>query len=61
MSFEDIEELMPRLIAQHQLVIALTFFHNKVWIRLSANVYNVQEDYVKLRHRLAQALQIEIK
>ena len=59
-TFDVVEELMPKLAAEHQLVTALTFFDKKPWIRLSANVYNDKSDYVKLRDRLAKALNFKI-
>lgn len=58
MTFEMCEEMMPRLAEEHSVVTALTFFDNKAWIRLSANVYNTKMDYVKLRDRLAKALNL---
>ena len=60
-TFEVVEELMPRLAEEHNIVTAITFFQNKAWIRLSANVYVDKEDYVKLRDGLAKALELEIK
>lgn len=59
-TFDLVEKLMPQLAADYQIVTALTFFNKKAWIRLSANVYNDKMDYVKLRDRLAAALQITI-
>lgn len=60
-TFDLVEKLMPQLASEYQLVTALTFFNKKAWIRLSANVYNDKMDYVKLRDRLAAALQIVTK
>ena len=58
MDFETLEALMPVLASEYKIVVALTFFGNKAWIRLSANVYNDEGDYVKLRERLGKALGI---
>ncbi len=57
-TFDAVEKLMPRLAEEQKLVTAVTFFDNRAWIRLSANVYNDKEDYVKLRDRLAKALRL---
>ena len=59
-TFQVLEELMPKLAAEYLVVTALTFFDKTAWIRLSANVYNDKEDYVKLRDRLAKALNLKI-
>ena len=59
-TFEVVEKLMVELNEKHDLVIALTFFDKKPWIRLSANVYNEKSDYVKLRNTLAKALKFEV-
>ena len=32
----------------------ITFFNDKPWIRLSAQVYNCIEDYVKLREKMTE-------
>ena len=36
----------------------LSYFDQKAWIRISANIYNSYDDFVKLRDRLATFLQI---
>ena len=59
-TFDVVENLMEKLVTEHQLITALTFFDKKPWIRLSANVYNDKSDYVKLRDRLAEALKFKI-
>ena len=59
-TFEVVEKLMVDLNENHGLVTALTFFDGKPWIRLSANVYNEKSDYVKLRDRLAKALNFKV-
>ena len=59
-TFEVVEKLMVDLNENHGLVTALTFFVGKPWIRLSANVYNEKSDYVKLRDRLAKALNFKV-
>ena len=59
-NFETVDNLTKRLCLEAQIVVNLSFFGDKAWMRLSANVYNSQEDYVKLRDRLAQFFQIPI-
>jgi len=59
-TFEVVEKLMVDLNENHGLVTALTFFDGKPWIRLSANVYNEKSDYLKLRDRLAKALNFKV-
>ena len=59
-TFDVVEKLMVELNENHDLVTALTFFGNKPWIRLSANVYNEKSDYVKLRDKLAMALKFKV-
>ena len=59
-TYEVLEKLIVDLNENHGLVKQLTFFHRKPWIRLSGNVYNEKSDYVKLRDRLAKALNLKI-
>ena len=59
-TYEELGKLIVDLNENHGLVIKLTFFQRKLWIRLSANVYNEKSDYVKLRDRLAKALKFKI-
>ena len=59
-TFEIVEDLMVKFNEEYDLCCQVTFFDNKPWIRLSANVYNEKTDYIKLRDRLAKALQLKI-
>ena len=59
-TFEKCTELMVKLSNEHNLVTALTVIGKRPWIRLSANVYNEQSDYVKLRDRLAKAFKFNM-
>ena len=59
-TYQALQKLIVDLNENHGLVIKLTFFNEKPLIRLSANVYNEKSDYVKLRDRLAKALNFKI-
>ena len=37
----------------------ITFFHDKPWIRLSAQVYNCSEDYIQLREKMTEIFDFE--
>ena len=52
-----VDALTKRLCLEAKIVVNLSFFGDKAWMRLSANVYNSQEDYVKLKDRLTQFFQ----
>ena len=52
-SFEIVEELMVTLNRQG-IAAQVTFFDEKPWIQLSAQVYNQKEDYIQLRKKLTQ-------
>ena len=58
-TYEIVEELMVKFNEEYDLCCQVSFFDNKPWIRLSANVYNEKTDYIKLRDRLANALQFK--
>ena len=60
-SFESVDNLDEILNLEAEVSIKMSFFGNKAWIRLAANVYNSHEDYIKLRDRLAEFLKIPIK
>jgi len=49
---------MLTLLEEFDLVVAVTFFGQKAWIRMSANVYNCKEDFIEMRSRIANALKI---
>ena len=57
-SFEIVEELMVTLNRQG-IAAQVTFFDEKPWIRLSAQVYNQREDYIQLREKLTQILNFQ--
>ena len=57
-SFEIVEELMVTLNRQG-IAAQVTFFDEKPWIRLSAQVYNRREDYIQLREKLTQILNFQ--
>ena len=59
-TYEIVEELMVKFNEEYDLCCQVSFFDNKPWIRLSANVYNEKSDYVKLRNTLAKALKFEV-
>ena len=54
-------KLMIILSKETKFVVALVFFGDKAWIRFSANVYNSQEDYIKMRNHLADFLKINFR
>lgn len=57
-SFEIVEDLMVTL-NQRGIAAQVTFFDEKPWIRLSAQVYNRTEDYVQLREKMTQILNFQ--
>ena len=57
---EIASELMAKLSKEFGVFLNIKILYGKAWIRLSANVNNVKEDYYKMRNRLAQALQINV-
>ena len=60
-SFEVCEDLIVKLLEEFGLVIAVTFFEKKPWLRMSANIYNCKQDFVQMKDAIAKALNIEIK
>ena len=51
---------MVKLYEEFNLDIAVTFFDDKPWIRLSANVYNQSLDFQEMITRMANALKIQL-
>ena len=45
---DEVEKLMKDHIVNHKFSIKYVYMDDKVYIRLSANVYNTREDYHKL-------------
>ena len=46
--------LMKDLYTHHKVVVAVVAFSNQPWLRISANVYNCKEDYVRLKDTLLE-------
>ena len=59
-NYETVRDLETILRSNGRFLILLSFFDEKAWIRISTNVYNSKEDFIKLRDRLARFLQIQI-
>lgn len=57
-SFEIVEQLMVNL-NKNGVAAQVTFFDEKPWIRLSAQVYNVKKDYVQLREKMTHLLNFQ--
>jgi len=57
-SFEIVEDLMVTL-NQRGIAAQVTFFDEKPWIRLSAQVYNRTDDYIQLRGKMTQILNFQ--
>lgn len=60
MTYKAAGELMSKLANEYGVYINIKILYGKAWIRLSANVNNTREDYIKMRDRLAEALQIQV-
>ena len=54
-------ELKTTLKSEAKFLILLSYFDQKAWIRISANIYSSYDDFVKLRDQLATFLQIGTK
>ena len=61
MSNEIARELMVKLADEFGVIICIKLLHGKAWIRLSANLHNTKQDYIKMRDGLAQVLEIEVQ
>ena len=57
---KTVRKLETTLRSEENFLILLSYFDQKAWIRMSANIYN-SYDFVKLRDRLATFLQIANK
>lgn len=44
-----------------KFVVALVYFEKKTWIRISCNVYNSENDFIKLKDRIASFFKIPLK
>ena len=58
---KTVRKLETTLRSEENFLILLSYFDQKAWIRMSANIYNSYDDFVKLRDRLATFLQIANK
>ena len=58
---DSVRNLVTVLSVKTKFVVAISCFEGKVWIRISANVYNSKEDFIKLRDRFAEYFQLSIK
>ena len=44
-----------------KFVVALVYVEKKTWIRISCNVYNSENDFIKLKDRMANFFKIPLK
>ena len=47
--FSDVHTLMYGLYSRFKITVVVLGIHNKVWVRMAANVYNQMSDYEALR------------
>ncbi|XP_071799087.1 uncharacterized protein [Asterias amurensis] len=50
--------LMSDLYKQSQVFVAFSYFKQRLWCRISSQVYNCKEDYIRLRDALLEVLQL---
>jgi hypothetical protein len=43
-------------VSEYEVVSCLMHFNGKYWIRLSANIYNCKEDYIRLKDGILKFL-----
>ena len=48
-SQDVVDEMVETLVTEHGLIMCLTVFNEKCWIRISGHVYNTKEDYLKAK------------
>lgn len=60
MSGNIAKELMGKLAYEYGVIMNIQVLHGKAYIRLSANVHNSKQDYIKMRDSLAKALDIQV-
>merc|ERR1719295_530948 len=48
-SQDVVNEMVETLVTEHGLIMCLTVFNGKCWIRISGHVYNTKEDYLKAK------------
>ena len=58
---KTVHKLETTLRSEENFLILLSYFDQKAWIRISANIYSSYDDFVKLRDQLATFLQIANK
>ena len=58
-SYEVVEALIVKLL-EYGLVVAVTYFGGKPWLRISANIYNCKEEFIKMKDILMRVLNIHM-
>ena len=48
-SQDVVDEMVETLVTEQGLIMCLTVFNGKCWIRISGHVYNTKEDYLKAK------------
>ena len=51
-SIDIADEFVRKLAVDDQLICPITVFSGKPWIRISGNIYNSQDDYIRLRETI---------
>ena len=57
---ESCHKLMSDVYYQSRVFVAFSYFNQRLWCRISSQVYNCEEDYYKLRDALLKVLQFKL-
>ena len=49
-TIEIADDFVQRMSEENKLNCPITVFNGRPWIRISANIYNTKDDYIRLRH-----------
>ena len=51
-SIDKANEFTQKMSEEDKINCPITFFNGAAWIRISANIYNTKDDYIKLREAI---------
>lgn len=56
---ESCARLMSDVYKHSQVFVAFSYFNQRLWCRISSQVYNCKEDYYRLKDALLEVLQLQ--
>ena len=52
------DALVQTVMKEHHVIVCFFVYNSRLWARVSGNIYNIKEDYVKLKDALVKTFRV---